>query len=139
MLALLVTGTQQRRSMPSKMEQVADRLGSKAGEAAPGEQVSSVEALMDELGVSIGTVIRGVDLAISRGVPLERRRGSEGGYFLEDGPIDITVADANVPVEEIGEARRAVIDDVVLTVSADQQITVVIPPGRSVSVKARLS
>lgn len=94
---------------------------------------------MGDLGVSIGTVIRGVDLAISRGVPLERRRGSEGGYFLVDGPVDITVADANVPVEKTAEGRRAVIDDVVLTVSADQKVTVVIPPGRSVTVKARLS
>lgn len=124
--------------MPSKAEQVADRLVSKAAEVAPGEQVSSVEALMDELGVSIGTVIRGVDLAISRGIPLERRRGSEGGYFLADGPIDIMVADSNVPIEETAEGRQAVIDDVVLAVSADRQITVVIPPGRSVTVKTRL-
>jgi DNA-binding transcriptional MocR family regulator len=126
--------------MPSKVEQVADLLRSKAKApgVAPGDQVSSVRALMDELGVSIGTVIRGADLAISRGVPLDRRRGSEGGYFLEDDPADITAADANVPVEETAEGRRAVIDDVVLTIGADQEVTVVIPPGRSVTVKARL-
>lgn len=54
--------------------------------------------------------------------------------------IDIeVVASGNVPVEETAEGSRAVIDDVVLTVGADQQITVVIPAGRSVTVKARLS
>lgn len=127
--------------MPSKVEQVADLLRSKAQAAnvAPGDQLSSVEALMDELGVSIGTAIRGVDLAISRGVPIDRRRGSEGGYFLGDGPTVITVTGSDVPAEETAEGRRAVIDDVVLTVSADQEVTVVIPPGRSVTVKTRLS
>ncbi len=45
------------------------------------------------------------------------------------------VADGNVPVEETTEGRRAVID-VVLTVGADQQVIVVVPPGRSIIVKA---
>jgi DNA-binding transcriptional MocR family regulator len=133
---LAVTVAGQGRNMPSKVEQVADRLRSMAAEVAPGEQVSSVEALMDELGVSIGTVVRGVDRAISSGVPIDRRRGSEGGYFLKDGRSDVTLADANVPVEETAEGRRAVIDDVVLTVSADQQVIVVVPAGRSITVKA---
>jgi hypothetical protein len=46
------------------------------------------------------------------------------------------VADGNVPVEETTEGRRAVIDDVVLTVGADHQVIVVVPPGRSIIVKA---
>jgi len=72
--------------MPSKTEQVADVLEREAGRLSPGERVSSVEALIDRLGVSIGTVIRGVDLAISRGVPLDRLRGPEGGYFRSPQP-----------------------------------------------------
>lgn len=46
------------------------------------------------------------------------------------------VADGNVPVEKTPEGRRAVIDGVVLTVGAGQQVIVVVPPGRSIIVKA---
>lgn len=46
------------------------------------------------------------------------------------------VAGGNVPVEETTDGRRAVIDDVVLTVGADQQVIVVVPAGRSIIVKA---
>lgn len=74
--------------MPSKTERVADVLERETARKAPGEQVSSVEGLMGDLGVSIGTVIRGVDLAISRGVPLDRLRGPDGGYFRSPQPAD---------------------------------------------------
>jgi hypothetical protein len=72
--------------MPSKTEQVADLLARETARVAPGEQVSSVDAVMNELGVAIGTVIRGVDLAISNGVPLDRLRGPDGGYFRSPEP-----------------------------------------------------
>lgn len=55
--------------MPSKKEQVADALERETDRVSAGEQVSSVDALMNRLGVSIGAAIRGVDLVISRGVP----------------------------------------------------------------------
>lgn len=67
--------------MASKADQVADVLEREAAKMAPGARLRSVQLLMDELGVSIGTVIAGVDEAIRRGVPLERRRGPDGGYF----------------------------------------------------------
>ncbi|MGW5721884.1 hypothetical protein ACWEVP_37320 [Amycolatopsis sp. NPDC003865] len=47
----------------------------------------------------------------------------------------VVVAGGDVPVEENAEGRRAVIDDVVLTVGADQQVVVVVPPGRSITVR----
>jgi DNA-binding transcriptional MocR family regulator len=74
--------------MPSKTEQVAKVLERETHKVPPGQQVSSVQALMDRLGVSIGTVIRGVDLATSRGVPLDRLRGPDGGYFRSSAPAD---------------------------------------------------
>lgn len=74
--------------MRSKTEQVADLLDRETSKVAPGERVRSVEGLQDELGVAIGTVIAGVDLAVHRGVPIERRRGPDGGYFRSSQPAN---------------------------------------------------
>jgi hypothetical protein len=62
--------------------------------------------------------------------------GTQGDAWPVRAIDTAVVAGGNVPVEETTEGRRAVIDDVVLTVGADQQVIVVVPAGRSIIVKA---
>lgn len=62
--------------------------------------------------------------------------GTQGDAWPARTEDTAVVAGGNVPVEETAKGRRAVIDDVVLTVGGDQQVTVVVPPGRSVLVRA---
>jgi hypothetical protein len=45
------------------------------------------------------------------------------------------VAGGDVPVEDTGSGRRAVLDDVVMILGEDQHITVVVPAGRSITIQ----
>lgn len=45
------------------------------------------------------------------------------------------VAGGDVPVENTGSGRRAVLDDVVMILGGDQHITVVVPAGRSITIQ----
>lgn len=95
--------------MTSKLGQVADVLEHEAGLTTPGTRLRSVQLLMDELGVGIGTVIAGVDEAVRRGVPIERRRGPDGGYFRANGPQPIGSHRSSRTQDSLASAESALV------------------------------
>ncbi|MEU7802767.1 hypothetical protein AB0B10_26245 [Micromonospora arborensis] len=70
------------------------------------------------------------------GQPNPGKPWGQQGYARNVQYLDsAVVASGEVPVEESPAGRRAVVDDVVLIVDGDGAATVLLPPGRTVTVK----
>lgn len=67
-------------------ERVANLLVARALQAHDGDKLGSIRSLQEELGVGIGSVTRGVTLAVRTYTGIERRQGPSGGYF-RNGPV----------------------------------------------------
>lgn len=80
------TGGADQAAATSKTTQIADHLTRAAATASPGEHLASVTTLQDQFDASIGTVVAGAQLAVTRGAPVHSRRGPDGGYFRDDRP-----------------------------------------------------
>ncbi len=98
--------------MTTKAELVAEFLVARAAEDATGAWIASVASLQTKFDASIGTVSKAVDLAVSRGASLERRRGPAGGYYVADPqrnnhePFPTEERDLTLAESALIEARR---------------------------------